>query len=49
MVIYGTPDRPARLRRTSRRSAALLVASLGFLALTTFIFKRLEPNFAKVV
>ena len=29
--------------------AVLLVASLVFLAFTTFVFKRLEPNFAKVI
>ena len=49
MVIYGTPDQPARPARTSTSLAVLLVASIGFLALTTIIFKRLEPNFAKVV
>ena len=29
--------------------AVLLVASTAFLAVTTIIFKRLEPTFAKVV
>jgi hypothetical protein len=29
--------------------AALLVGSIIFLAFTTMVFKRLEPNFAKVV
>ena len=34
---------------TSGRSLALLVASFILLALTTIVFKRLEPNFAKVI
>ena len=29
--------------------AALFVGSLILLALTTIVFKRLEPNFAKVI
>jgi hypothetical protein len=29
--------------------AILLVGSLIFLALSTMVFKRLEPNFAKVI
>ena len=50
MVIYGTPDGlgPPGLP-DFRALAGLLVASLVFLAVTTYIFKRLEPNFAKVV
>ncbi len=47
-VIYGTregthtpPDFVAL--------GILFVASLAFLALTTYVFKRLEPNFAKIV
>ena len=40
----GRPD-----RRTSPSLAVLLVASTIFLALTTIVFKRLEPNFAKVI
>jgi ABC-type polysaccharide/polyol phosphate export permease len=48
MVIYGTPageHGPPDFRSL----AILLVASTIFLALTTIVFKRLEPNFAKVV
>jgi hypothetical protein len=47
-VIYGTttsgpvPPNWASL-------AALLVGSIVFLGVTTVIFKRLEPNFAKVL
>jgi ABC-type polysaccharide/polyol phosphate export permease len=50
-VIYGTatiagkPNGPPNLVSL----AVLLVASIGFLAVTTIIFKRLEPNFAKVI
>jgi homopolymeric O-antigen transport system permease protein len=47
-VIYGTetsfPGPP-----NMQALAALLVASLVLMTLTTFVFKRLEPNFAKVV
>ena len=48
MVIYGTPTSPPGPPEMTSL-AVLLVASFGFLALTTYIFKRLEPNFAKVV
>jgi homopolymeric O-antigen transport system permease protein len=48
MVIYGTPDGlPGPPNFASL--AALLVASTAFLGLTAIIFKRLEPNFAKVI
>ena len=50
MVIYGsaTPrSRPAF--PTSASLAVLLVASVILLAFTTYVFKRLEPNFAKVI
>ena len=49
MVIYGTPDGPARPARLRVALRLLLVASLVFLAFTTIVFKRLEPNFAKVL
>jgi ABC-type polysaccharide/polyol phosphate export permease len=48
MVIYGTPTGPPGLPDFASL-AVLLAASTGFLALTTIVFKRLEPNFAKVV
>ena len=48
VVIYGTPTSPPAAPDFASL-ATLLVASLGFLALTTIVFKRLEPNFAKVV
>jgi len=48
MVIYGTPDGPPGPPDFASL-AALLVASIGLLAVTTIVFKRLEPNFAKVV
>jgi ABC-type polysaccharide/polyol phosphate export permease len=48
VVIYGTPTSPPGPPNLASL-AALLVASIGFLALTTYVFKRLEPNFAKVV
>jgi ABC-type polysaccharide/polyol phosphate export permease len=47
-VIYGTTTSfpgPPDLRAL----AALLVASLALLVLTTYAFKKLEPSFAKVV
>jgi homopolymeric O-antigen transport system permease protein len=47
-VIYGTETSfpgPPNLQAL----AALLVGSAVLLTLTTFVFKRLEPNFAKVV
>ena len=48
MVIYGTPTSGPGFPNFAALGA-LLVASLIFLALTTVIFKRLEPNFAKVI
>jgi ABC-type polysaccharide/polyol phosphate export permease len=47
-VIYGTPNGPPGPPNLASL-AVLLVASTGLLALTTIIFKRLEPNFAKVI
>ncbi|MEO8438205.1 MAG: hypothetical protein ABI562_07065, partial [Chloroflexota bacterium] len=49
-VIYGSekPAGPPGLPDFASL-AALLVASLILLALTTIVFKRLEPNFAKVI
>jgi ABC-type polysaccharide/polyol phosphate export systems, permease component len=48
-VIYGTPTAPPNGPPNFASLAVLLVASFGFLAVTTVIFKRLEPNFAKVI
>ncbi len=48
MVIYGTPEGPPGFPDFASL-AALLVASFILLALTTIVFKRLEPNFAKVI
>jgi ABC-type polysaccharide/polyol phosphate export permease len=48
MVIYGTP-RGAPGLPDFRSLGVLLIASILLLAFTTFAFKRLEPNFAKVV
>jgi lipopolysaccharide transport system permease protein len=47
-VIYGTADSLPGLP-DFRALLALLVASIVLLAVATVIFKRLEPNFAKVV
>jgi ABC-type polysaccharide/polyol phosphate export permease len=49
-VIYGsaTPKRPPGLPDFTSL-AVLLVGSVVFLAFTTYVFKRLEPNFAKVI
>jgi len=47
-AIYGTPTGPPGVPNMASL-AALLVASLGLLAFTTYIFKRLEPNFAKII
>jgi ABC-type polysaccharide/polyol phosphate export permease len=49
-VIYGsaTPQEPPGLPNFASL-AFLLVASLVFLTFTTYVFKRLEPNFAKVI
>jgi lipopolysaccharide transport system permease protein len=49
VVIYGTPEAPPNGPPNLPSLAALLVASLVLLAFTTIIFKRLEPNFAKVI
>ena len=48
MVIYGTPTGPPGLPNFASL-AALLAGSIVFLGLTTIMFKRLEPNFAKVI
>jgi len=48
MVIYGTADGSPGLPNFAQLGA-LLVASLILLAVTTVVFKRLEPNFAKVI
>jgi ABC-type polysaccharide/polyol phosphate export permease len=48
-VIYGTPDAPPNAPPNLASLAILLVASTVMLALTTVVFKRLEPNFAKVI
>lgn len=47
-VIYGTPE-GGRLLPDVAALAALLGASVVLLALTTVLFKRLEPSFAKVL
>jgi len=47
-VLYGTPEGPP-LMPDLGSLAVLLVASLVFLAVSVVIFKRLEPNFAKVL
>jgi lipopolysaccharide transport system permease protein len=47
-VIYGTTTGPPEAPNLASL-AILLVASTILLALTTILFKRLEPNFAKVV
>ena len=48
MVIYGTPTGPPGPPNMASLTI-LLLASTAFLAITTAIFKRLEPNFAKVI
>jgi homopolymeric O-antigen transport system permease protein len=48
-VIYGTPSAPPSGPPNMASLAVLLVASLILLARTTIVFKRLEPNFAKVI
>ena len=48
-VIYGTPEAPPNAPPNMPSLAVLLVASLALLAFTTYVFKRLEPNFAKVI
>jgi len=47
-VIYGTLDGPPTWPDFSQL-AVLTAASLAFLALAIVVFKRLEPNFAKVL
>jgi ABC-type polysaccharide/polyol phosphate export permease len=47
-VIYGTPEGGPALPNWGAL-AALLVASTILLGLTTILFKRLEPSFAKVL
>ena len=47
-VIYGTPE-GGRLLPDFAALGALLGASIVLLALTTVLFKRLEPSFAKVL
>jgi ABC-type polysaccharide/polyol phosphate export permease len=48
-VIWGTPDGGPPTFPDWGALAALTVASTIFLALATVMFKRLEPNFAKVL
>jgi ABC-type polysaccharide/polyol phosphate export permease len=48
-VIYGTPETPPNGPPNLGSLAILLVASFVFLGLTTIVFKRLEPNFAKII
>ena len=48
-VIYGTATSPPSGPPDMQLLAILLVASTVFLAFTTMVFKRLEPNFAKVI
>jgi lipopolysaccharide transport system permease protein/teichoic acid transport system permease protein len=47
-VIYGSPDGPPGLPNFAALGA-LFVASVVMLAIATVVFKRLEPNFAKVL
>ncbi|HEU5225150.1 MAG TPA: ABC transporter permease [Actinomycetota bacterium] len=47
-VIYGTTTSGPGLP-DFRALSGLLLGSLVFLVFTTFVFKRLEPNFAKVI
>jgi ABC-type polysaccharide/polyol phosphate export permease len=47
-VIYGTPEHPPMLP-DGPSLGLLFVVSLGLLALAIILFKRLEPNFAKVL
>ena len=47
-VIYGTPEGGPALPQWGAL-AALLVASIVLVGLTTVLFKRLEPSFAKVL
>jgi lipopolysaccharide transport system permease protein len=47
-VIYGTPDGPPVMPDWTALGI-LLVVSIGFVAVATVVFKRLEPTFAKVL
>ena len=47
-VIYGTPQGGPALPQWGAL-AALLLASFVLVSLTTVLFKRLEPSFAKVI
>jgi ABC-type polysaccharide/polyol phosphate export permease len=47
-VIYGTPEGGPALPNWAAL-AALLLASVILVGLTTVLFKRLEPSFAKVL
>jgi ABC-type polysaccharide/polyol phosphate export permease len=47
-VIYGTPEHPPMLP-DGPSLGLLFVVSVGLLAVATIVFKRLEPNFAKVL
>ncbi len=47
-VIYGTPDGPPVMPDWAALGI-LLVVSIGFVAVATVVFKRLEPTFAKVL
>lgn len=47
-VVYGTPESPPTMPDLASLGI-LFVASLGLLAVSTVIFKRLEPTFAKVL
>jgi len=47
-VIYGTPDGPPVMPDWAALGI-LLVISIGFVAVATVVFKRLEPTFAKVL
>lgn len=48
-VIYGTPDGGLPVGPDFAGLAVVLVMSVLFLAFTTLVFKRLEPEFAKVL
>jgi ABC-type polysaccharide/polyol phosphate export permease len=47
-VIYGTPEHPPTLP-DGPSVGLLFVVSVALLAVATILFKRLEPNFAKVL
>lgn len=47
-VIYGTPEGPPVMPDWAALGVLLLV-SIGFVAVATVVFKRLEPTFAKVL